>query len=558
MYPSMFIILGLYDYLIAEKIDVIDDTDNIKKLVDNINTIEDLKDPVIWKQFNVIVEIQPDDDLLPVRASYNDNSFTVGVNYLTSNETLYYGLPSVISSKLMTGKAPKINKALRFIPIGKQKTLKKSRISGVEIDPTKDNLFQILVEQKQHSKAVGDGRDKQIKILVNATSYGIYIELNRQDGESDVVVHSGNEVFTDHKRFEEKGNYFNPLISTIITDCAKLLLSVCEKILQEYNEEIAYCDTDSVYVPVHRADEVASFFDKLNPYKNVEHLLKIEEKDIWFYGISAKRYVIYDLSRNGDFVIKNDEKEENYSLHGLGHLANPFGEQEKHWQIQIWDDILNLQYNKITTNEFLEKYRTYFAISKFTVSTKSLMNRFAALNKGKAYKEFIKPFNFFLTGFGNTLDVKPISPFSKNSQSVVYDKFINYRDGKVMQGIEYFKTLEDELWGYVTHPESKLDGDKGLLQKRHFAADRVIYIGKEADKIDEKRGLERIDYNIYTSPKDIERVISKVLSLKWEDAKRIGMPRSQYYKIISMAKNGKLPNFRGKTMRKLEFLHLDD
>ena len=152
----------------------------------------------------------------------------MGLNYISSKETLYYGLPSVILSKLFTGKTPTIKSAMRFRPVGVQKNLKKTNILGMDIDPAKDNIFKILVEERQKSKKARDGRDKQIKILVNATSYGIYIELNPEDEKSDIIVYSGNEKFSDFKRLEREGRHFNPIISTLITDGAKLFLGIGE------------------------------------------------------------------------------------------------------------------------------------------------------------------------------------------------------------------------------------------------------------------------------------------------------------------------------------------
>ncbi len=126
MYPSLFTLLGLYDFLIAERIEYVDDTVNVRKLVDEIK-LDDLRNLEKWKQFCVIVEIEPDDDLLPVRAAYNE-IFTVGLNYISSKETLYYGLPSILLSKLLTGKTPKIKSAIRFSPVGRQKHLKNTKI----------------------------------------------------------------------------------------------------------------------------------------------------------------------------------------------------------------------------------------------------------------------------------------------------------------------------------------------------------------------------------------------------------------------------------------------
>jgi len=180
---------------------------------------------------------------------------------------LYYGLPSVLLSRLLTGKIPKIKRAIRFLPVGTQTTLRKARILGIDINPKNDNLFKILVEQKQESKRVNDGREKAIKILANATSYGIYFQLDREDIKSNLMVYSGNEAFIDKKFYEKLGEYYHPLIATMITDGAKLLLGLGDCILQKHNEVVAYCDTDSFFIPPKYKDEIVEFFDPLNPYK---------------------------------------------------------------------------------------------------------------------------------------------------------------------------------------------------------------------------------------------------------------------------------------------------
>jgi len=555
-YPSLNLLLGLYDFLIAEKIEYLDDTENVKKLLDDI-TLDSLRDPNTWKQLNVLIEIEPDDDLLSVRAEYNKDAFTVGLNHITHNESLYYRLPSIILSKLVTGKTPKIKKAIRFIPVGKQKTLKKATILGIEIDPNVDNIFRILVQERHRCKKTGDKKEKCIKIIANSTSYGIYMELNREEKNSDLIVYSGNQVFPKNKRFEKEGKYYHPLIATFVTDGAKLLLGLIDCILKQYgNDQVTfYTDTDSAFISPQYSKSVIEFFDSLNPYNNVNHLLKTVEENIWFYGISAKRYVLYDMDKNGNFVIKDDEKgDENYSLHGLGHLSNPFGKDTKHWQKEIWLDILRLQYKKISDNEFLDKYKNFYAVAKFTVSTARLMKRFRVLNKGKSYNDKIKPFNFFLIGFGNVKNVKPISP-SKEPQEMPYGEFINYRNGKLMKGQEYFKTLASELWSYVSHPESKLNGNEGILERKHILANKIIYMGKEADKVEENMcGLDNVDYNLYNNPKDAE----KILSLKWNDVKDKGISKRHLRRIKKQLREGKIPNLKDKTLKRLLSLYLGE
>jgi hypothetical protein len=545
-YPTLFILLGLYEFLVAERIEHFDDTENVRKFLERV-TLDDLRDPAVWKTLSVIVELRPDNDLLPVRAAYDKENLTVGLNYLSSDQTFFYGLPSIVLSRLLTNKVPKILSATRFVPVGRQNSLTKAKILGVNIDPETDNIFKIIVEAKQRSRLAKDGRDRQLKILANSSSYGIYIELDPEDKKSEVMIYGRNEKFVDFKRFEKEGKYFNPIISTLITDGTKLLLGLGDCILQKYNEVVAYADTDSLYVPPQHADEVMTFFDALNPYDTrlVEHLLKVEEKETWLYAISAKRYVLYDIDAKGNFVIKPD----NYSLHGLGHLLNPFGKEVKDWQKEIWLDILRFEYKQIEAKNLLDKYRNFYAISQFKVSTVSLMKRFSALNRGKLPSERIRPLNFFLIGFGNDEDVKPIAPFSRDSQIMPHSPFINYKNGKVMEGLHYFKSLADELWAYIYHPEAKLSGDVGLLERKHITATKVVYVGKEADRVEESlNGLHKMNYNIYRNPKDVKK---RILSLTWSQVKQCGIPESQFYALKKQLKQGKQPRLSGKTWNRL-------
>ena len=399
---------------------------------------------------------------------------------------------------------------------------------GIEIDPTKQNIFQVLVDEKERHKQLKDGMDKAIKILINAASYGIFIELQREENKVPLSVYSGNNVFADNKKVERRGKYFFPIIATLITDGSKLLLGIGDILLKKYNEVVAYCDTDSMAVPTKYKDEIIAFYDPLNPYKIVKHLLKEDEQDILLYAISAKRYCLYQLDEHNQILINEDDKSEDYSLHGLGHLSNPFGNDKRHWQKQVWEDILKLHQGIITYDQLMNKYRNFYAISQFTVSTAKLRDRFELLNKNKSYTNSIKPFGFFNIGFGNVEGVKPIASFSKDPQTMVYNEFIDYKTGKKMRGQRYFKSLADELDTYIKHPESKLEGDVGILERRYVVVDKISYIGKEADKIaDIDNGLDRIDYNTYEDP----AYRRKLFLGKWKDAKGLGVSRRQFYRI---------------------------
>ncbi|WP_342304958.1 hypothetical protein [Methanolobus sp. ZRKC5] len=345
MYPTVTMEMGLWNLMIAESIETKDATEAIKELLGIID-LEYLQNEDKWKDFVVMVKLRPDGDILPVRMDYNgDNgSFNVGVNYLSSDYELWYALPDVIASTILTRKVPEIIEAVRFIPVGIQKGLRKSQILGIDIDPKKDNLVQVLVEERQnikiemkgidpesHEYKQLDSRAQAIKILVNAMSYGIFIELNPEDRKSDIEVYGLDSFSTSQNRYEKPGNFYHPLLAVMITSGSKLFLAMAEAKVEELGARHAYMDTDSIFVPPEYAEEITEYFQPLNPYNLDIPLLKPEKVDYWFFGISSKRYPLYKFRKNK--IIFKD-----FKLHGLGHLTNPFSKDGGDWHEEIWDD----------------------------------------------------------------------------------------------------------------------------------------------------------------------------------------------------------------------------
>ncbi|NLG65915.1 MAG: hypothetical protein GX537_09955, partial [Actinobacteria bacterium] len=99
----------------------------------------------------MLVQVQPDSDLLPVRAAYDERSgaYSIGLNYLTCKEPLWFTLADVCASKLLTGKTPKILRALAFTPQEPQEDLVPIDILGnpdYHIDPSRDDYYLRLTE----------------------------------------------------------------------------------------------------------------------------------------------------------------------------------------------------------------------------------------------------------------------------------------------------------------------------------------------------------------------------------------------------------------------------
>lgn len=562
MYPTVIMLTDIWKYIIAESLEIQDVTEEIKEFLSNLK-LSDLQKQDTWKTFNVFVKILPDEDILPTRMDFKEDNtgLNVGINYLSSNSEMWYSLSDVIGSYLLTGKVPKIIEAVKFIPKGVQKGLKKTKILGIDIDPEKDNVIQVLVEERQKIKGQLKKTDKNdpefqhlsnraqaMKILVNALGYGIFIELNPEDKKSELQVYGLESFVTGENRFEKPGKYFHPLLGAMITSGARLFLTIAEAKLKELGVIHAYMDTDSVFAPPQKAKELSEFFQTLNPYNLDIPLLKPEKKDLWFYGISSKRYALYTYE-NGKIRFMEDER--SYKLHGLGHLTNPFPKSIEDWQAEIWEDILKLHYGQVTERDIEEKYSNFYAISRLVVATSNILNRFKKLNKGKDWKEQIKPFNFFLVGFQAIIEngkaIKPLAPFTKDYQKIVYEPFIDYETGEIKEGSQYFKPLSITILQYIDHLENKFEGDIGVLERKHIHSNGLIYIGKEANKIeDQPLDVEKPQFFI-----NKEEIKQKILSLTPEEARKIEIKhRSELKYLKEKAYEGKL-NFNTPVMRKI-------
>jgi len=562
MYPTVIMLMGLWKYIIAERLEMQDATEEIKELVSNLS-LSDLQNQDIWKKFVVMVKILPDEDILPARMDYKEDNtgFNVGVNYLTSNHEMWFSFPDIIGSYLLTGKVPKIIEAIRFIPKGVQEGLKQSKILGIDIDPKENNVIQVFVEERQKIKGRLKKIDKNdpeyqqlqsraqaLKILVNALGYGIFIQLDPENKETECQVYGLDTFSTKENRFEKPGKYFHPFLGAMITSGARFFLTIAEAKLKELGEIHAYMDTDSIFVPPEKAQEVADFFQPLNPYNVDIQLLKPEKENLWFYGIASKRYALY---YHKDEKISFMEGERSYKLHGLGHLTNPFSNSVEDWQAEIWQDILKLHYGRITESDIEEKYSNFYAISRLTITTPNVLKRFKKLNQGKPWKKQIKPFNFFLLGFQameeNDKAVKPLAPFTNDYQKIVHEPFVDYEKGEIKEGTQFFKPLSRTILQYIEHMENKFEGDIGVLGRKHIQVNGLIYIGKEANNI-EDQPLDVTKPQVFIDMEEIKKII---LTLTPQEARECGVDRSNLMRIKNRMKNGELSNLKTKAVKRL-------
>jgi hypothetical protein len=442
-YPTLFSLMGMWTYVIAEEITTDDNpsaTRDVQELLARVS-VDGCFDPALWPQLFGYAQILPDADILPVRAKYDpySPSWGIGINPLTSDQPLWYALPDLVASTLLTGKPPTILRGIRLRPAGTVAGLSALTLPGGRlVDPRTEDPFQVMTEQRQlvRSDPTLDHEERArvqlfLKITANAGAYGIWAEYNRQDlpaGDTSLVTVHGrhDQPFTDRVSAPEApGKFCFPPIAAVITAGARLLLALLERCVTDEGGTWAMADTDSMGIvatargglidcpggpylkrgkPAVRAmsyaqvDQIRERFASLNPYDQnaVPGTILKAEVDAYCYAISAKRYALYRFDEYGHPRLVPASEHQPCS-HGLGHLLNPIDPDTDpdaaDWITQLWEHELAIVHGIQPQDEDSAWYDQP-ALGRSNVTSPELLRAFVKFNKGKTYANQVKPFNF--------------------------------------------------------------------------------------------------------------------------------------------------------------------
>ena len=167
MYPTVCTLMGLWRFVIAEGIEWADTTAKTRALIDSIS-LDDLRRRKFWPLLTTIVRVAPQADIFPVRAKYDGKSPTIGLNYLTSQNSLWFTLADVIAAKLPGGKSPTIIEAISFASKAPQSGLEAISIAGnrhYRVHPSKDDFFKRLIDLRSTTKAQLKAKKVRLKRL---------------------------------------------------------------------------------------------------------------------------------------------------------------------------------------------------------------------------------------------------------------------------------------------------------------------------------------------------------------------------------------------------------
>jgi hypothetical protein len=369
-YSSVNALMRLQELMIADRVEAIEGGPygEAAQFLRGV-TLADLQRKETWPKLRGVALIRAAGDILPVRTVFHadddsgDLTLTaqqIGVNVVMSGPPTWYSFADVIASKILNGdRCPEILRTITLEPHGVQSGLKPIKFFGdpnYEIDLTRDDLFQRVIDMRAEVKNDNPAMALSLKLLASAT-YGALIEfiVDEHKTPRGTTVYHG----TEHTRrlaraalpsedggfeisgykAERAGAWFAPW-GPLIPAGGRLLLAIAERLAGDRGLGYALDDTDSMAFARPdgmgrddfraRVQEIAGphgWFQALNPYSNNDALFNIEPvnyahdnskqlEPLYVLAVSAKRYALANR-RGEEWIIRKA------TGHGLGHITAP-------------------------------------------------------------------------------------------------------------------------------------------------------------------------------------------------------------------------------------------
>ncbi len=472
-YATLFTLQRLSDFLRARSIGTYVATDEVKAFIRDA-TPEDLLRPEKWPLLTAIVELEADEDILPVRTAYGralpdadadmengpstskpfrkqSKARSIGVNRLsTPRFPVHYAVADVLASKVLTSRMPRIRRATGYVAQGTQDGLRPVALRGeVSIDPCEGELFKQVVEARQRVRAdhgipelERHGRQRSLKLFSNSGSYGIFAEFNRKASgkPKPLDLFCDRHIETELPAAEKPGPFCFPPLAVFSTAAARLLLALLEHFVTRAGGSWLCTDTDSMAIvtdygeletrewlrsvndrpdalPLSVVEEIIGRFKDLWPYEGEDNILKLEAEN--FDPDSGERRPLYGVAIAAKrFCLLNFDRDgtaiiRKRSEHGLGLFVSPHGsdDKKKRWIDEFWQDIVD---EILRRPRKPREWHAYPVIGRLPVTTWDLLETFAGYNRTNPESP-VRPFNFvsaaYLKPFARAEPVRLFAPF---------------------------------------------------------------------------------------------------------------------------------------------------
>jgi hypothetical protein len=351
-YPAVYVLQKCRELATAERLELTRCTKEARQMAETV-TLERCLQPDFWPQLRFFALVESEGSILPTRCRYSsreDSDPTLGWNYLYTQGQPHWTTGFDVAAAALEGKPPRIIRAYRVMPYGKQATNPIQLYGQIPFNPATDDLPEKLVELRKILKKTAPHLASGLKVGANSAAAGLGSELDITSLETPnrLLVLSGETEFCTKEpvtEWEKPGSMFCPIISSFVYGGSHLLLAMLHKMIRDAGSEWLFCDTDGAAlisnecggsVNCHsdqvqalsrkQVDDIRCQFESLNPRKGTP-FLKLEEENfpkdgkkrlqLYGYAVAAKRYSLFNLE-NGELKLRK------VSGHGLAHLQPPY------------------------------------------------------------------------------------------------------------------------------------------------------------------------------------------------------------------------------------------
>jgi hypothetical protein len=295
-YVTSWLLQNLQRLFEAERLILKEATEEIRALVENF----DMENPVMRRQLPALCEVELDGEVVPARMNFSDRgSFSLAASPRASDQPVILALSHVIAAKYLGQSSPKILRAWKIVPKGRQRLRPTRLFGGVEFDPRQDQLVKLMIEEGRRLElGLGQyaGIPKElrtelncgVKMIGNMMVYGLLMEAPQEHQPAvDTLLFDGGEQKERCIRPEKPGPYACPLLAAMTTSFAWLMTAIAIRCFEECGGTTATSDTDSLHVvaakeaktvivndgfveidalPWATVDEICDLFIPLNPF----------------------------------------------------------------------------------------------------------------------------------------------------------------------------------------------------------------------------------------------------------------------------------------------------
>jgi hypothetical protein len=218
-YALSWCLTDCWSVLTADHLDQYDYTETFRYGLTELDPALWALEPWNWRDFGcTLVQVQPDGEPWPVELGNLQRAYVP----LTSKQPMWFPWQTVVAAAVLSGKTPKVLRATKLVPVGKQHLHNVEVLPGLKIRAHDDPVPALVKARKDHP---------QLKWLIECLVWGIECEFRQLS-----------------KTVERPAPWCFPPIAATVAAGPRLLLALLDRMVRDAGGAVVYRDTDSSFM----------------------------------------------------------------------------------------------------------------------------------------------------------------------------------------------------------------------------------------------------------------------------------------------------------------------